>query len=859
MQFIKKWWSGWWGTAATSKVKVSAVDTTEDYLSAKLVAWTNITLVPSGAGNETLTVNASGWVLSDEKVKYDAADPTAGYVVDKVIAWTWITVAEWTWADENKLKITNTAPDQTVAISSGTWISATGTYPNFTVTNTAPDQTVAITWGTGISTWGTYPNLTVTNTAPDQTVAITDSGIAVVTGTYPNFNIDVPATDISGKLDKIVATDSLFTTGILDNTKSTIAFDNSSHIFTIAPTSWTFDIYLSGVKYAKSTCTVDLDTVGLVTNTLYYIYFDGNGNLQGMTTAWDILSNAAPVATIYWNWTTWALQDERHNANRNLSWHERAHDTIWTRYQSWLDQTYTTSTLAVTAWYIDDEDLELYIAPQTTALIRYIAAWWTKVTFDSTPSTVAAKIVWWALKYDWNWTLTSVTSWYYMRTWIYATNDKANPIYVTVWQREFQYLNDARTNSRLSLPNMPTNEMRLIGRCIRQNVGWTPTFVEYTDYRNAIQDVVSWWVAITPRFLDDNLDVTVPSPAVDDLLAWNWNQWINKAGHTVSGSAGIEFFQATPVIDAVGSENTNFLATLSKTPVTTAEQTLATNTAAANTPILHWAWLYDTALGRTSLDAWVWDFTTYAWTSSVANGRVVTLVRQIYSVLPQDWASYTITMTGTGTSRTATCSAGWTPFATTKIDASATNTTASFLQTPKWLYQITARTSDTVVTIAVPTGYSNESTVTFNVWKKLFGSTSPSITAITPAYAEYNHTSVQWAFTVTALHKLGSIWFANSTTANANTLTTTYNGTARNTHIQTPLITLHNNLAGLQGGWANDYQHLTTTQLTALWNAVPNTRNLTINWTTYDLSADRTWTVSWAADTNIKRFVIQNM
>jgi hypothetical protein len=64
------------------------------------------------------------------------------------------------------LTITNTAPDQTVSIASGTGISATGTYPAFTVTNTAPDQVVALTAGTGISTSGTYPNFTITNTSP---------------------------------------------------------------------------------------------------------------------------------------------------------------------------------------------------------------------------------------------------------------------------------------------------------------------------------------------------------------------------------------------------------------------------------------------------------------------------------------------------------------------------------------------------------------------------------------------------------------------------------------------------------------------------------------------------------------------
>ncbi len=52
--------------------------------------------------------------------------------------------------------IANTAPDQTVAISSGTGISVTGTYPNFTITNTSPSSggtvtSVATNNGTGIT------------------------------------------------------------------------------------------------------------------------------------------------------------------------------------------------------------------------------------------------------------------------------------------------------------------------------------------------------------------------------------------------------------------------------------------------------------------------------------------------------------------------------------------------------------------------------------------------------------------------------------------------------------------------------------------------------------------------------------
>lgn len=75
-------------------------------------------------------------------------------------------------------------------LAAGTGISVnSATDGIITVTNSAPDQTVAITAGTGISVSGTYPSFTVTNSAPDQTVSITGAGTTTVTGTYPNFTV----------------------------------------------------------------------------------------------------------------------------------------------------------------------------------------------------------------------------------------------------------------------------------------------------------------------------------------------------------------------------------------------------------------------------------------------------------------------------------------------------------------------------------------------------------------------------------------------------------------------------------------------------------------------------------------------
>lgn len=161
--------------------------------------------------------------------------------------------------------ITNSAPDQTVVLNSGTGISTSGTYPNFTVTNTAPDQTVSIANGTGISATGTYPAftvtntgvtsavagtgisvsgstgaVTVTNTAPDQTVALTGAGTTVVTGTYPNFTIT--STDsTTGTVTSVAATagTGISVTGSPITTSGTLNITNTAPDQTVAIASGT--------------------------------------------------------------------------------------------------------------------------------------------------------------------------------------------------------------------------------------------------------------------------------------------------------------------------------------------------------------------------------------------------------------------------------------------------------------------------------------------------------------------------------------------------------------------------------------------------------------------------------------------
>ena len=312
--------------------------------------------------------------------------------------------------------------------------------------------------------------------------------------------------------------------------------------------------------------------------------------------------------------------------------------------------------------------------------------------------------------------------------------------------------------------------------------------------------------------LDDLSDVIIDTPLVNQLLGYNGTNWINTNAASAGAGSGVVFYNATPVISASGTQNNVRIATLATVPVVTAEQTV---TGDSNNNTVLFSCFVSAALGRTVIDAGIWDFTNWVGVSSTTGSNLLT--RQVYTAIPF-LNTYTVTMTGTGTTRTATASGG-TPFATGVIDASATNTTASYLQTPAGLYQITARTSDTVVTINnVPTTYTNEVAVAGTVLKKLFGITTAEISSTTPNYGLYEVTTTAGAYAITAATGIGILGFF--TCGNTHTITVPYNGTTHNTHVSTPLANLHNDLAGLNGGVATEYYHSTLAEYTGTGTGV---------------------------------------
>jgi hypothetical protein len=358
------------------------------------------------------------------------------------------------------------------------------------------------------------------------------------------------------------------------------------------------------------------------------------------------------------------------------------------------------------------------------------------------------------------------------------------------------YLSDSTFGGLTNvIPSAPSIESR-VGRVLEKD----PTTGEiYVDL-------------FRTTYLTDLGDVTISTPTLDQVVRYNGVEWVNGAGVTSSASTGIEFFQATPELVGVTANNQRPLSTLSKTPVTSAEQTVAFSLT-ANIPTFGRAWLYNTALGRTKLDGGVWDFTTYAGVNSVAAGRVTTVTRNIYQVVP---GVGTLTTSGSSTNRTATASTG-TPFASG--DGTADLRTCAYVQTPTGLFEVivgAVGADAKVATIVTLNGYTNETNIpagNWLVWKLVVTSTTAPITSISTAYGTYGATVAYGDITIATTDKLGSIIFGISN--NTTTLTTIYNGTQRNTHVSTPLITLHNNLAGLDGGTANQFFHLTSAEYTS--------------------------------------------
>jgi len=147
-----------------------------------------------------------------------------------------LTISETTSANGGQVTLTATEVDGSITNELQTLAnSSTSTTHTTTLSNTGGSTQFVEGTGIGLATTGSGLDgiLTITNTSPDQVVAITGAGINAVTGTYPNFTIT--GTEVDGSTTNELQTisntsDATSHTATLSNSGGSIQFVEGSNV-----------------------------------------------------------------------------------------------------------------------------------------------------------------------------------------------------------------------------------------------------------------------------------------------------------------------------------------------------------------------------------------------------------------------------------------------------------------------------------------------------------------------------------------------------------------------------------------------------------------------------------------------------
>jgi len=234
----------------------------------------------------------------------------------------------------------------------------------------------------------------------------------------------------------------------------------------------------------------------------------------------------------------------------------------------------------------------------------------------------------------------------------------------------------------------------------------------------------------------------------------------------------------------VGSINDNQLCTLTTLPNTSVTSASKNVISYSSAPIFSCAFLYDTALGVTDIAAGIWALKVFASVNSVSGTATSALLFNVMRV--REGGSWLATTTGTGTTRTLTVSGGSVSFFNNN-DYNSDLSATSWVQTPSGFYPVSSYTSSSEVTITVPTGYVNETSVAIKKYQKITQLSTGNITSIIPKPITVNF-SLAHLSVGDAAYKLGIIVFGYSTASSPITISYELSGTQTWGHIETPTM-----------------------------------------------------------------------
>lgn len=311
----------------------------------------------------------------------------------------------------------------------------------------------------------------------------------------------------------------------------TLSWSDSTKTLTLTPTGSFFNVYVKGQAF-KKIVPATKDISGVIAEGLWFFYYDGDGVLQASQTAWTF-SEHAPVALIHWDATNskailvgWEL----HGLTMDWQTHEYLHRNIGTYYQpNGLTLSGDTAgdgsldshaQVAVADGSVWDEDIEVDIhdgagsglfeqelSPTGYIPVYYrdgVGGLWRKVTANTFPVKQGTARIQYNLDTAGTWTTPDVTSnLRHMAMWVFATNDKAEPVIAILGQREDVTLANAQDNNTfadLDLGTLPLAEMKILYRLIFQtSSGYANTpsarLREILDLRTAFQQPTGNFVA----------------------------------------------------------------------------------------------------------------------------------------------------------------------------------------------------------------------------------------------------------------------------------------------------------------------------------------------------------------------------
>ncbi|KKM21526.1 hypothetical protein LCGC14_1634530 [marine sediment metagenome] len=314
-----------------------------------------------------------------------------------------------------------------------------------------------------------------------------------------------------------------------------ISFNNGTRTFTITPSGSTFEYWIQGVKYTKSSA----ETV-IITDTegLWYIFYSKN-TLTASQSIWDNGDGSiAFVATVHWDATNnvaitvgWEL----HPYDMGVDTHKYLHESLGTQYERGLGLVEGTGgddgKVAIDGGRIHDESIVIVIidgggsglweqelgntssfaAAQIPVYYRSGATAWRKYSAGDYPfyDNSGGDNVHYNSYSAPNWASSAASSSAkYIAMWIYGFHDISEPVIAIMGQIESNTLNaakNANTLETIDFGTLPFSEMKILYRVIFKSNG---TWAHTEDMRSVNNVPGGTYVPLTHPISDDVFDST---------------------------------------------------------------------------------------------------------------------------------------------------------------------------------------------------------------------------------------------------------------------------------------------------------------------------------------------------------------